>query len=230
MQIIEKYERNINDLIEDSLIFLLKSSEEKNHDLMRLYSRTSGIYSILLLEASANICIDCLDLESSIYKDVDKLSVLAKFDFYLRASGRKKSIDRGNYYSQRIQEIKSLRDNFVHPKKCKVSWKVIDIETDHRISEAELTKALKIPKDYRYWEFDDLLKITKSIHSFLRYYFIELCEMTVAESCGILFSENRVPSAEDEGPTVLLLENRKTLENWNIPIDYLCGEYTDDPE
>ena len=225
MNTVETYERNINELIEDSLRFLFMCAEEKDHELTQLFARTSSIYSMLLLEASANVCIDCLDLERSIYKDVDKLSVLAKFDFYLRASGKQQSINRGNIYAQRVQEIKTLRDSFVHPKMTKVNWEVIDEESDHQVSRAEITKMMKIAKDPRYWGFDDLLVITKSVHEFLRHFFIELCGMSTAESCGTLFSESKVPSPGDMGPTIVLLYNRQALECWGIQLDYLCGEY-----
>jgi hypothetical protein len=225
MKTVESYERNINQLIEDSLIFLFMCAEENDHDLVQLFARTSAIYSMLILEASANLCIDCLDLERSIYKDVDKLSVLAKFDFYLRASGKNRVLDRGNAYAQRIQEIKTLRDGFVHPKMTKVSWKVIEEENNHRETKAELTKMMKIAKHSRYWEFEDLLIITRSVHEFLRHFFIELCGMSASESCGTLFSERKVPSPDDMGPTIILLDNRHTLESWGIPVDYLCGEY-----
>ena len=117
----ESYDRSYFTLLMDS-ITLLNDSISTEFEVSATYARSSILSSILLPEVVANICIETLNLENSIYREIDKLSIIGKFDFFLRTNFRNKKIDRGIKYVQGIQELKKLRDSFVHPKKHKVIW------------------------------------------------------------------------------------------------------------
>ena len=220
------FERSVNSLIEDSLRLLYMSKKSHDHDDSQLFARSSGIYTMLLLESVANICVEHIDFERSVYKEVDRLPVIAKFDFYLRLKMGKEGLSRGDSAVQSMQEVKALRDGMVHPKVQKFVWIVHDEETQSMTSQAELTAHLKVAKDLRFWEFEQALEIMKAVHGFLNNFFLQRCGYLPKESSALLLSEEKVPSIHDDlEPTMFLLECREELEAWGVKLEYLCGDY-----
>lgn len=220
------FERSVNSLVDDSLRLLYMSKDSRDHDDSQLFARSSGIYTMLLLESIANICIEHIEFERSVYKEVDRLPIIAKFDFYLRIKMGKEGLPRGDSDVQSMQEVKTLRDGMVHPKVQKFVWTVHDEETQSMTSEAELTAHLKVAKDLRFWEFEQSLEIMKAVHGFLNHFFLQRCGYSPKESSALLLSEEKVPSTGDDlGPTMRLLECRDELENWGVKLEYLCGDH-----
>jgi hypothetical protein len=220
---ITKYDRNFSFLVEDSLNFLFLSEKSKSHDDMQLFSRSSAFFSILILEAAANCLIDTLQLGKQVFKDIDRLSVLAKYDYYLRVSGYQKGLSRGSKLVQGISELKLLRDRIVHPKKSAFVWKVLDEESEHMEGEYRKTPILKIVEQYQAWETSDAIIIAKVVHSFLQDYFFNLCGMGSVQSCAILYSERQIPfdTDEDWGIPAILIQSKERLNCLGIPTDYI---------
>ncbi|SOU09263.1 hypothetical protein LMG19145_00346 [Xanthomonas arboricola pv. fragariae] len=80
------------------------------HDFEEIHqtlARSSVLSSLLMLEAAANACIEALDLGSAVLGEVDRLPIVAKFDFYLRTSFRDKRLDRGVAVVEGLREQKS---------------------------------------------------------------------------------------------------------------------------
>ena len=74
-----QYQRNFDTLLFDSIEMLFRSLDRKtDFDFGQTLARSSMINSILMLELVANICIETLDLDRSIFNEIDKLSVLAR--------------------------------------------------------------------------------------------------------------------------------------------------------
>jgi hypothetical protein len=221
--LVTKYDRNFTFLIEDSLSLLFLSEASKDYDDMQLFARSSAFFSILILEAAANCLIDTLCLEKQVFQDIDRMSIIAKYDFYLRVRGHQNGLMRGSKLVQGIQELKSLRDRIVHPKKSALVLRVIDEETEHMVGEYKKTPILKISDHYRAWDTSDAVAIARTVHSFLQDYFLNSCGMKPEQSCAILYSEKKIPidTDEDIGIPMILIDNKQKLNLWGIPTDYI---------
>lgn len=221
----ESYERKFLNLVEDSIKFLFLSEEalhEVRHDDMQLFSRCSAFFSMLILESAANSLIDTLSLEKEVFKKIDRLPILEKYDFFLKEKNLN-GLARGYPIVQKIAEVIKLRDAIVHPKKSKFVWQKFDEETGYMEGTYEKTDMLKIADNYLAWETKDAVKIAGAVHSFLQDYFFNLCGMNSEQCCAILYSEKEVPSDTDEDfgiPALLIMEKEK-LNSWNIPTDYI---------
>ena len=159
------YERNWDTLLFDSIAFLLNAQEMSPvDDFRQSLARSSILFSILLLEAAANTCIEELDLEGAIHQEIDRLPTVAKFDFYLRSRFRTKKLVRGNYHIQGIRELKQIRDGFVHMKYHKVVWE--HTSADSATAEAERTKTIGIATNPSFWDCDDAVIAMKTSMGF----------------------------------------------------------------
>lgn len=186
------HERNFDTLLLDSIYFLLQSRlagpfEGRGQAL----ARASIAFSLLMLEAAANTCIEHLDLAVSVHNDIDRLSVMAKFDFYLRTRFRGKSLPRGAHQIEWLKELKSLRDGLVHLKTQRVEW--VGPEDGEQVAEIPSTNSLKISKNPASWGEDDAVAASQGVHSFLKFFFKDCCKYGPSKVASILFSEDKVP-------------------------------------
>lgn len=215
------YERNFDTLLLDSLMLLERSLdfhsvEEEGHTL----SRASIIFSLLLLEASANSCIEHLRLEKSIHREIDRLPVLGKYDFYLRCMFRSKHLGRGVKEVEWVRELKSIRDGLVHPKPQRVEWKYSS-EKDVAISQAVRSKVLNVAVNPNFWDADEAVKVAAAVHGFLRYFYVEKCNYSAVKVASILFSESKKPGDENFIRPCISTKLRKLLLHNGIDISYL---------
>lgn len=66
------YERNFDTLLFDSVGFLLDAkAEHPDSDESRRDARVAIVYTLLLLEAAANTCIEHLSLERVVHNEID---------------------------------------------------------------------------------------------------------------------------------------------------------------
>jgi hypothetical protein len=165
------------------------------------------------------ICIDTLNLEKSIFREIDKLSVIGKFDFYLRTRFRNKKIERGISYVQGIQELKKLRDLFVHPKKYKLTWS--PGENGEYTGQSEATPIFDISKNPNLWYSEDAIKTMRGVHDFLGYFFKTLCKFSATKVSGLLFSEDYTPDIENTLIPYLDRSVKFDLKDMNIDISYV---------
>src|SRR4051812_46229494 len=111
------YDRPFRTLFEDGVLLLLASESNDDSDESSSLARGSIACTMMLPEVAANICIESLHLESLMFSEVDKLSPLAKFDYFLKSRYPGRRIPSGMLPVQQLQELKRLRDSFVHPKR-----------------------------------------------------------------------------------------------------------------
>lgn len=215
----EAYERNYFTLLIDSIALLDMAEQEKDFDLSNTLARSSLINSMLIPEVVANICVETLALERSIFQEIDKLSVIGKFDFYLRANFSNRKIDRGIVAIQGLQEIKRLRDAFVHPKKQKVIW--VHTSEDEATAEREETPILKVAVNSNFWHSDDAVAVMRGTHLFLKYFFEECCRYSKRKVASLLFSEDAVPEEENLIVPYLHKGTRAKLEEWGADLSYV---------
>jgi len=214
------YERNFDTLLLDSINFLLDAGElHPSDDKGQAFSRASIIYSLLLLEAAANTCIEHLDLERSVHSEIDRLPVLAKFDFYLRTRFSQRSIERGARQIESLKELRSLRDGMVHLKAHKVDW-IGDPEAGMS-AEAVRTKSLKVATNPKFWDIADATSTARGVHAFLSYFFRDKCRYGPKMVASLLFSESSVPGDDNHFYPCMSKEARSKLRARGIDVTYI---------
>lgn len=212
------YDRAFMTLFVDGVHLLRASENESDHDVAASLARGSLACTMMLPEVVANILIETLDLETSVFVDVDRMSALGKFDFYLRTTFRSRKLDRGMKPVQALQELKRLRDVFVHPKPQEVHWTPTKDKSHTGVSGR--TPLLDVSKNPTMWYSDDAIKGMRAVHGFLSYYFRELCRFNKRRVSNILFSEDAVP---DKDAHMYHLFNRHflwSLSAWDVDVSY----------
>lgn len=213
-----QYQRNFDTLLFDSIEMLFRSLDrETDFDFGQTLARSSMINSILMLELVANICIETLDLERSVFNEIDKFSVLGKFDYFLRVSFRNKKIDRGIKEVEGITELKRLRDGYVHMKPHKIEMEIIGGSGSGQF---ETTNLLGIPKNPQGWDQTSAISVMAAVHGFLKYFFKEKCKYSAHKVSSLLFSEAKIPGSEGVGIPLLYKTTRTELKNLGIDISY----------
>lgn len=214
------YERNFDMLFTDSIDFLLKAGElDPTLDEAYSHSRASIIFSLLMLEAAANTCIEHLSLERTVNNEIDRLPVLGKFDFYLRTKFRNKSIDRGNCHVAWLTELRNLRDGLVHLKPHIVEWK--GDPKNEMSAVTPRTRGLDIQKNPKVWGFDDAAKVSKGVHGFLSYFFKEKCRYSPTKVTAILFSESEIPGDDNYFYPSMKRITKLQLNRIDVDISYV---------
>lgn len=215
------YERNFDTLLMDSIEFLSQAlSYHPVYDEGHTLSRASIIFSLLLLEAAANSCIDHLDLERSIQREIDKLPVLGKYDFYLRCKFREKRLSRGVVQIEWVRELKSIRDGLVHLKPHKVEWKRRE-DGNGESASATRTAILKVATNPKFWDGEEAAKVAKAVHGFLRYFFKDTCRYSATKVASILFSESKTPGGENYFQPCMGREAKEMLARHSIDLSYV---------
>lgn len=126
-------------------------------DVVRLFiewiagavARASVISSLLTLECSANCCIEALPWSRRLRDEIDKLPSLSKLDLFVKHLDSSKSIDRGAFAVQGVEELKGLRDHYVHPHVRKSEWK--QQSEQERILDLGRSSVLRVPYDIGDW-------------------------------------------------------------------------------
>ena len=200
------YDRNFDTLLFDSIEMLFYCLDsETNYDFKQTLARSSMVNSILLLELSANICIESLELESSAFNDIIMLPTLAKYDFFLRTNFRNKKLERGVSEIEGIKELKKLRDGFVHMKPHKIEW---EMEGDGGSAEMEKTNLLKIPKNPNGWDVKSAITTMSAVHLFLKYFFKTQCKFSSEKVGSFLLSDSEIPGKEHYPMPVFFISER----------------------
>lgn len=212
------FDRGFKTLFEDGVHLLLASEREKDNDTANSLARGSIACTMMLPEVAANICIESLNLEPSVFKEIDKLAPLAKFDFFLRTNFRGKKLPTGVLPLQKAQELKRLRDAFVHPKKQPVLWTASGDNTEHGVSER--TQFLDMSKNPSMWSSSDAESAMCGAHEFLSYIFRDLCKYTKIRTTLLLFSDDPDPSAKSGGTYYYHWKFRHALRRWKVDTSY----------
>ncbi|MES2908353.1 MAG: hypothetical protein V4688_04255 [Pseudomonadota bacterium] len=215
----ETYDRGFEALFGDSIRLLLAAEENLyEYDSQFSFARASIACSMLLPEVCANICIESLKLECGVFNEIDKLSPIAKFDYYLGVYFRDRRLDRGCKAVQSLQELKRLRDRYVHPKKSKVDWVRGEDDTFHGSSPR--TRILDISENPQMWFQDDAVNAMRGVHGFLSYFFKDKCNYSKSKVTGLLFSEDLVPSPADPIIPYYANDFHNNMARWNIDVSY----------
>ena len=225
------YQRSFHMLLDDSINLLDLADDPEHQDLSETFARGSMLSSMLLPEVAANICIETLHLEKdAIFHEIDRISTLGKFEIFVKLSFRNRVINRGISAVEGYQEIKRLRDSFVHPKRLKTNWERTDdglLENFENLTcVPENTAHLKVQKAPMHWVADDARIVMRGAHKFLKYMFKDVCKFSAKRTTSLLFSEELVPDKSQAIYPVYDREVKELLADWGVDLSYLRLAWT----
>lgn len=212
------YDRGFRTLFEDGVHLLMACEREQDNDMSNSLARGSIACTMMLPEVAANICIESLGLEPSVFRDIDKLSPLAKFDFYLRTNFRAKKLPAGVLPAQKAQELKRLRDAFVHPKKHPVVWVETEVDTVHGSSKR--TQFMDMSENPSMWYSFDAEQAMRGAHDFLAFFFLDLCGFTKKKTTALLFSDEPEINSGSGDVYYYGYAFQNALQEWGINTSY----------
>jgi hypothetical protein len=183
-------------------------------------TRASVLNSTLVVECSANCCLETLPWSGSMRQEVDKLSAMTKLELFLKNRKPESSIDRGAAPVQRAEELKSLRDRYVHPKVRRLEWKQ---ESDREQSvDLGQTPMLKIPYDTGIWGPSVSVVALRTATDFLSHFFIDLCGLHSNQVCEILLGSTAVKLPYAAGYAVDCIGDLdRAVRDWQISFRFL---------
>ena len=187
-------------LLSDAIAFdmLAKEKDKLDFPTVNRYAKASVTNSILSLESAANSCITRMTYPELVKTQLDKLSVLEKYDVLFTARFGK-SVDRGSKPFQVVKELFSLRNRYVHPKLEKIKTKITIDKNGDKIYEKEPehrknTSILKIPKDFNSWTGEHSKIVIKEVIEFYNHFFSLLCKLNPVECSELLAIYVKGPS------------------------------------
>ncbi|AWI79496.1 hypothetical protein CEW87_09010 [Parazoarcus communis] len=185
------------DLLADAAFQHRCATAESDSFRMNRYARASVIAAALSVECAANCLIHSLELSATLRTELDKLSPLAKVETYLQLS-EFGALDRGRVEVQRMKELITARNEYVHPKVAAIGavveepkdagheWHVpFSIDGEH-------WSGLQIPKKAMFWSNANSQTTLRAIAEFFRYLFVELMKSTSEQLHGILPSRIQI--------------------------------------
>jgi hypothetical protein len=216
----DAYNRPFEQLLQDS-VALAELAHERAHgyDLNATFARHSIIDSLLLLESVANTCLESLEIESSVFDELDRLPVVAKFDIYLRTGFANRKLNRGLHVVAALRDLKILRDNFAHPKRQKIIWEAWSKKES--TATCEKTSVLGVSRDPSFWHPDEAIIVMRAVHDFVGYYFKALCKFNATQVASLLFSEARRPNRKDYKIPYWNRESFDQLSQWRVDLSYI---------
>ena len=220
----EHYLRTFEDQLYDS-VYLLYFAFDTNQDdypddVISPFIRSSILNSALLLESAANCLIESLDLPNHFYNEIEKLPFIAKYEFFLNKVSESKTINRGCKEVQRITELKSIRDFYVHPKvKRSQYFQISENVWDANYGE---TKQLKLPRDPKLWTRDHAIESIKAVTSFFNVYFLDWCSLTCDSVVDLLLSSEKVDFSKPLGAVIDCVGGLdRAVKEWGVDFAFI---------
>lgn len=188
----EIHHRNFGQLLSDAIFFERLAKQESNEHAQKRFVRSSITSSLLTLECAANCCLSCFETNKQLIEEIDKLSFLAKLDLFA-LHGFKKQIDYGRHEVQKVKELKSIRDSFVHPKVTQSKIGPLEKGARHfggipfgLVFSVRSKPATGMVSNSSLWSYRDCFSTIQSVVEFFNYFFDELLEMDKALVFGML--------------------------------------------
>jgi hypothetical protein len=207
-------------LFEDGVLLLIASERSNDSDESNSLARGSIACTMMLPEVVANICIESLNLDSLVFNEVDKFSPLAKFDYFMKCRYRNRKVTAGTLPVQKLQELKRLRDSFVHPKRFQVQWTPAPTNDGSYIGESKRSQFLGMSTNPTMWHIEDAMRAMRGVHDYLAFFFRELCKMPKGRTTDLLFSDEVLLGEEGAGVFYDDRSFHAALKRWKINTTY----------
>lgn len=190
-------DKKLHTILEDAVFFFEESNsiiyEETDDPCVRhekstrgsSFARASILNSALLLEATANSCIDTLELPKVLFSKVERGRTIAKFGFYLGTLKTGQTLDKGSLVTQKANDLINQRNKYVHPKHYRSKWEKIDDKT-RKVNLGE-SKYLKLPNSLWHCKHIHAENSLRAAFDFVSYFFRDLCKFNEHQVREIIF-------------------------------------------
>lgn len=183
-------------------------------------ARASIVSSMLTFECSANCCLDVLPWPRALRDDIDKLPALSKFELFLKSRDATKVIDRGSPAIQGIDDLKSLRDRYVHPKVRRAEW--TSLSATRKTVDLGCSQSLKLPIDTDLWMPKHSVVALRAVSQFLNYFFLDLCELSTNQTCELLVGSGDVDLVHPAGYHMDSIGDlTRAIDEWQLSFRFL---------
>ncbi|GFO64283.1 hypothetical protein M1B72_12660 [Geomonas paludis] len=234
------YRRNFYDLFWDAVRLGRMAQEvQEDDDTEFSCARASIMSSVFSLECASNCCVEIMPSGSGFKKDVDKLPFLSKFEVFLGVMFPGKTLDRGRHEVQLVQELKTIRDSFTHPKVKRT--KLIRVDSNCEFKEGAgyisnifgtgptrsydfgCTQFLNLPNTIT-WQAEDAISVLHAATKFLNYFFVGLCSYDsdtindILRSSGEISIPSKISYGRLDDP-----ELKRAMDRWKLNLDFLGG-------
>ena len=218
------YLRTFEDLLYDSVYLLYfahdTNQDEYKDDVLSSFVRSSIVNSLLLLECGANCCIDALDLSNKYYNDIEKLPFISKFEYFLDHVNSDKKLNRGCKEIQAINDLKNIRDSYVHPKVRKAKYE--QIKENIWDTDFGKTNFIGFPRNPRKWKNAHAILALKTVNDFYNNYFIELCEFSADTTVDLLLNSHKVDIECSSGAAIDCVGSLdRAVTEWDIDFKFI---------
>ena len=151
-----------------------------------------------------------------------------------------KTMARGRIEVQAVQELKTIRDSFTHPKIKRTKLTTIEDDSIEFKSGAGFitnilgtgptktydfgcTQYLNIPKNIT-WQAENAISVLHAMTKFMNYFFIDLCSYDSHTISDILISHEKIsiPSKVDYD-LIQIPELGMAKEKWKLNLTFLGG-------
>jgi len=161
-------------------------SEQKQYypEVRLMLARSSVMHSVFALEAAANCCIQQIPRNHRFRKKAEKWDCLEKFDMYLLTRPNQPVLPRDNKLVEAVNELVGIRHSYVHSRTRIRPVVLTGVEAPQIRLEIGASKYNGIPEMTLAWNDTHAKTALNSIVSFLKYYFVDLCQL---DSGGVQF-------------------------------------------
>ncbi|EPV2532126.1 hypothetical protein ACV28K_004712 [Vibrio alginolyticus] len=218
------YLRNFEDQRYDAVYMLYFSldidQDNYKDDVIKPHVRASVINTCLLLECGANCLIETLDLPKQFFDDIDKMPFLSKFEFFLNKVNPSQKFDRGALVVQRVKELKTIRDSYVHQKVKKSKYEIIS----STVSEADYgcTEQLKFPRAPKKWRSEHAVSALKAVNDFYNEYLLNWCALNTQQTVDLLLGSKKADLANPIGAQIDFVGGLgRAVTEWGIDFKFI---------
>lgn len=212
-------------LLSDAIEHAFLATALPNPGSIQRLARSAIINSALSLESAANICISSLPMSARFVEDIErKFGTVEKFELFLTLHKRAGLFDRGCTSVQKIQDVISLRNDFVHPKSIRLPAQISKDECGPKnaMIAAGAYGSLQLIKSYRNWNGDSAISIVKAVCEFYDQFFRKWCswepEYTATVLSPSMVVDGKVLTSGVQGE-IELFGKGQTL--WSLPMDWI---------
>lgn len=188
-------------------------------------SRSAIINAALSLESAANICLSSLPMSARFADEVErKFGTIEKFELFLTLHKGAGVFDRGCAGVQKIQDLISLRNEFVHPKSIRlpVQFSSDDSGTKNATVDAGMYEHIRLIKSYRHWNGDSAITAVRAVCEFCDQFFRKWCswepDRTAVVLSPAMVADGREVASGIEGE-IESFGRAQTL--WKVPMDWI---------
>jgi hypothetical protein len=214
--------RNFEDLLYDAVHLLYLAHdvdpERDEHGYEFTYARSSVLNTLLLFECGANCCVDSLNLPKAFSEDIDRISFLSKYEFFLSRIRPEIAFDRGCRETQAVAELKAIRDAYVHPKVRKKEYS----KEDAWGANFGIWPVLRFPKDLSHWSGEQAVAAMKAANDFFNLYFLTWCKFDTDTVCELLLGSDPAHIPAISSVTIDCVEGlSRAVQDYKIDFKFL---------